>query len=464
MNHPQVQPPAELWQSVDPEDPATIPTYDDYLDQDSRPVPDELRDRGDEPTLGLRTLSADWWTSAEVYRRECERLWRRVWQAACRTNDLPTVGDSVRYQCGDLDVLVIRESVESIAAVHAACRHRGTRLGPENVSQRGVFCPSHGWGYSLDGRLRDVPCRWDFDGLQLDQLQLAPLQVDVWDGWVFVNPDRDAPPLADFIGDRIWSHFQRWPKATLHKGFHVGKVVPANWKLLVNAFNETYHFARTHPELRSIASELSTAYDIFGEHGRIIVPQAAPSLQVGAPPPPEEVAAAWLGPSDEPAPTAPDEVAHGIRRRAATQVRMTAAARGLDTPGFCDAELVDAVQYCIFPNFFPWGGPTPTVAGGFRFRPWRDETTSLVEVFGLFVHDGPEPMPRDAPLRILAPDERLATCPELEGMMTGQILEQDIAIAVAMQEGLRTDVDVHLGARQERLLSHFYERLAARLE
>ncbi len=104
---------------------------------------------------------------------ELERLWPRVWQIACREEELAEVGAYVEYTIGDDSILIVRSTPDTVSAFHNACLHRGTRLA-EGAGTLGtaITCPFHGWCYRLDGTLRDVPDRHEFRGLP-ETLRLA---------------------------------------------------------------------------------------------------------------------------------------------------------------------------------------------------------------------------------------------------------------------------------------------------
>ena len=95
---------------------------------------------------------------------------------------------------------IVRAESGALHAFYNACLHRGRRLaeGCGSFADGAIRCPYHGWCYALDGRLVDVPDRDEFTGLP-DDLALAPVRVDTWGGFVFVNLDPDAEPLLDYL-------------------------------------------------------------------------------------------------------------------------------------------------------------------------------------------------------------------------------------------------------------------------
>src|SRR5438270_7337102 len=138
--------------------------------------------------------------SREFLDLEMERLWPRVWQVACREEELPRAGDFVEYVIGDQSILVVRGDDGGIAAYFNTCLHRGTRLaaGTGTFPDGRMKCRYHGWCYGLDGCVLAVPDREEFVDLPAD-LRLGEVRAESWGGFVFVNMDPDAEPLTEFL-------------------------------------------------------------------------------------------------------------------------------------------------------------------------------------------------------------------------------------------------------------------------
>src|ERR1700750_2724740 len=84
---------------------------------------------------------------------EAEQLWPRVWQMACRLEEIPEAGDFVEYEILDQSVIVVRTEDGGARALHTACRHRGVKVAEgRGTCQSGFTCPFHGWCYGPDGR------------------------------------------------------------------------------------------------------------------------------------------------------------------------------------------------------------------------------------------------------------------------------------------------------------------------
>ena len=91
--------------------------------------------------------------SREIVQLEKERLWPRVWQLACRLEEIPYVGDYVTYDLLDESIIVVRETPERIRAFHNVCQHRGRRLTEGCGTAQRLQCRYHAWQWGLDGKV-----------------------------------------------------------------------------------------------------------------------------------------------------------------------------------------------------------------------------------------------------------------------------------------------------------------------
>jgi nitrite reductase/ring-hydroxylating ferredoxin subunit len=195
----------------------------------------------------------------DFYQLECERLWPHAWQMACRLEQIPEVGDWVEYTILGRSVIVVRTR-EGVKAFHNHCRHRGVPLaagGHGNCASKGFTCPFHGWRWNMEGECTFVYGRHLFseDLLAKDQLALRPCRVETWGGCAFINFDDDAPSYRECIGpvaDRLEAH----GVGKLRAEWWFATVLPANWKIAMEAFMEGYHVMKTHPQLQETVPSL----------------------------------------------------------------------------------------------------------------------------------------------------------------------------------------------------------------
>ena len=118
-------------------------SYQDILDRDSRPVPECLRVQ-QAPYLGSESIPTAHYTDPARFKQEVEHMWMRVWQMACREEEIPEVGDFQIYEVIDQSVLVVRSAPDRIQAFYNSCLHRGRKLATQPGNKSEFRCPFHG--------------------------------------------------------------------------------------------------------------------------------------------------------------------------------------------------------------------------------------------------------------------------------------------------------------------------------
>ncbi len=430
--------------------------YQDLLDADSITAPDVFRWRSSLDDMPM-FVPVERYTSAEFHRLEVDKLWRRVWQMACREDDIPEVGDHLTYDIAGISIVVTRSTPDTIRGFHNVCLHRGRLLKDKPGRDTELRCSFHGFAWHLDGSLKQVPCKWDFPQVD-DDWTLPEVSVDVWGGFVFINLDPEAAPLADHLGD-LTKHFDRWPLERRYKQTHVAKVMRCNWKLAQEAFMEAYHVVATHPQLLAGIGDANSQYDAWPTFSRAITPNGTPSPHLGWVPTEQETLDAMFDRSlDEPAMVkVPDgktarEVAGALRRRAMESVVGAAEAARLS-----DAELCDNIYYTLFPNFHPWGAFNRIV---YRFRPYGNQhDMAIMECLILSPYDESGPKPPSAPIHWLGPDDDWTDAFEL-GLLA-RVFNQDVFNLAKVQAGLESGAidTVTFANYQETKLRHFHALL-----
>jgi phenylpropionate dioxygenase-like ring-hydroxylating dioxygenase large terminal subunit len=425
------------------------------LDDEQRDVPESLRTTSTVAVDDIEVAAARYFDPA-FHRLEVEHMWRRTWQMACREEQIPAVGDSLVYEIADASLLVVRVAPDEIRAFHNSCLHRGTQLRTGSGSLTALRCPFHGFTWNLDGTFREMPCAWDFPQVDPDDFCLPQAQVGTWGGFVFVNLDPAAPPFDDYLEDLPW-HFAEWPLERRYLSAHVVRVMPCNWKVALEAFIEAYHTVAVHPQLLRTTGDTLTEYDVYGRHvSRMITPVGVKSEHVDRDVSDDEILKAmFLTGNTEVA----VEEGSSARRVLAEQMRVSLQERtGRDYSSVSDAEVLDGIEYFLFPNFMPWAGYlTPLV---YRFRPHDNDPDSCVIDIMLLepVPEGGD-RPAPSPTRHLAADETFADAAELGYL--GRILNQDASTFGRIQRGLHASVrpTITLSRYQESRIRHFHATL-----
>ena len=187
----------------------------------------------------------------EFYALEAEHLWPRVWQMACRLEEIPNTGDFSEYTILDQSVIVVRAE-DGVRAFQNACRHRGVKVVEgRGTCTSGFTCPFHGWCYGLDGANTFVsrPGTFSEHNLQAADIALTPVRCDTWGGCAWINLDNDAPPLRECLEPSA-TVLDAWHLASMRAEWWYACRLPVNWKLAQEAFMEQYHVLETHPQLR----------------------------------------------------------------------------------------------------------------------------------------------------------------------------------------------------------------------
>ncbi|MEP6574750.1 MAG: aromatic ring-hydroxylating dioxygenase subunit alpha [Gemmatimonadota bacterium] len=211
------------------------------------------------------TLPRENYLSPEIFARERERIFFREWFCAAREEQLPGVGDYLRLNIAGESVLVVRTKEQSLVAFYNVCRHRGSQLvlptvepklpgvGADGCFAGTIRCPYHSWTYNLDGTLRTAPYLEDGPDLCKADLPLYPVAVETWGGFIFLNltPDESRAAhhsLRTQLGGAD-ERVRRYPLAELRIARRIVYEVAANWKVILENYNECYHCAGVHPEL-----------------------------------------------------------------------------------------------------------------------------------------------------------------------------------------------------------------------
>ena len=187
----------------------------------------------------------------EFFELEKKMLWPRVWQMACRLEEIPTTGDFVVYDILDQSVIVVRVDENTIKAYHNHCRHRGVELVKDRGRRTGGFvCPFHGWRWDLSGKNTFVyePGAFSKKNMCEADLALREVRLETWGGCAFINFDDNAPPLKPSLG-HFGESMEGWKVEDLRTEWWLSARLPCNWKLAMEAFHEGYHVATTHPQL-----------------------------------------------------------------------------------------------------------------------------------------------------------------------------------------------------------------------
>lgn len=404
--------------------------------------------------LGDADIAFDRYTSAAFYDAEMQRLWPKVWQWACREEHVPDPGDYLTYDIGPYSVLVVRTEGGEIKAYRNACLHRGTQLKPSDSlgSSPQLRCSFHGWTWTLDGALKQVPCRWDFPHVRDDDYRLREVKVGLWGGFVFINLDRDAEPLGDWLGVLPGHFSDRWDLAERTVALHLQKELPTNWKAAQEAFLEAYHIVETHAQALPTAGDANAQYDVFGETvSRFVHTLGFPSPHHSEAQTQQQIVekmghAVTLAKGQ----TARDAAAKALRAR-------IGGALNVDLSAYSTSEMVDSIEYHLFPNMclFP-GVSLPMI---YRFRPLGVDRTLFDLMFLRPLAPGEDrPFPPD-PVRLTV-EQSYGEAPGMDAHLAA-VFDQDTGNLAMQYKGFLASEKAGqtLGNYQEVRIRHLHQTI-----
>jgi phenylpropionate dioxygenase-like ring-hydroxylating dioxygenase large terminal subunit len=342
----------------------------------------------------------------EFYELENELFWPRVWQMACRLEEIPGPGDFAEYEILDQSIIVVRTDEMEVKAYYNACRHRGVKLVEgHGTLKSGFICPFHGWCFGLDGANTFVlsPEEFSEHNRQAEDLNLTPVRCDLWGGCAWINLDDNAPPLRDCL-EPFATVYDAWKVESLRTEWWLSCRLPVNWKLATAAFMEGWHVQQTHPQLIPPASLMKREFD-----PRSMIEMNIYSMR--------ELSVGMAGMTHE----TDVRIAEGLRDLELPVDPMLAQATWRTTLNdaivkwwsaagceIADLNELDRLDYAApiafcFPHYFLL--PTFSSASSYRIRPLGPEDT-LFELWSLTrFPPGREPTARPTPPEPMAPDD-----------------------------------------------------------
>ncbi|WP_406336620.1 aromatic ring-hydroxylating dioxygenase subunit alpha [Streptomyces sp. NBC_00203] len=237
------------------------------------------------PELGTGPVNYEDSIDPAYYEAEREAIFKRTWLNVGRVELLPKTGSyfTKELAVADTSLILVRGKDQQIRAFHNVCRHRGNKLvwndyPAEEVKGtcRQFTCKYHAWRYDLAGDLTFIQQEEEFFGLDKGEYGLKSVRCEIWEGFVFVNLDPDAQPLAEYLGEMA-KGLEGYPFHEMTEVFTYKAEVGSNWKLFIDAFAEFYHAPVLHLKqaVKGEADKLFTVgfealhYELHSPHSMI---------------------------------------------------------------------------------------------------------------------------------------------------------------------------------------------------
>ena len=189
-----------------------------------------------------RTMPGAYYTSPEFLELEKEELFRREWICLGHEGEIPRTGDYFTTDLVDEQLLVVRGVHAEITVLSNVCRHRGNVVARGSGNASRFTCGYHAWSYGITGKLIAAPLMDSFDKAGCSLPRFA---VEIWRGFIFVNLDNRAAPLATALQD-LEPTLRNYHPEDRHFLYGAEEIWATNWKCLVENFMEGYHLSPTH--------------------------------------------------------------------------------------------------------------------------------------------------------------------------------------------------------------------------
>ncbi len=208
-------------------------------------------------------LPAWTYSDPEFFTIEMERVIRPSWQVVCHESDVAKAGDWHTLDYAGESVVVIRGNDAKLRAFTNVCRHRGSRLlDGASGSTRTIACPYHAWTYNIDGTLRAIPLKETYGALDLAKHGLSPVEIEVWQGFIFVRLKSGGPSVAEMMAPYAreieayrFTELRAQGRVTLRPR-------TVNWKNVGDNYSDGLHIPVAHPGLTRL---MENGYGIASE-------------------------------------------------------------------------------------------------------------------------------------------------------------------------------------------------------
>ena len=195
------------------------------------------------------TMASRYYIDPEVYEQEKEKIFGRSWFFVGHESKIAKPGDYLAVDFADEGIFLVRGRDGVVRGFYNVCQHRAHRLveGAGNVKVT-LTCPYHAWAYDFEGALRTARGCQNVDGFDKGEFGLKTVRVEIMLGLMFVNLDKDAPAFAEQYAG-LEEDILRWMPRAGQLSFAARKnyELKANWKVVIDNFQECYHCEPAHP-------------------------------------------------------------------------------------------------------------------------------------------------------------------------------------------------------------------------
>ena len=212
-----------------------------------------------------RAIPSRFYHDEAIYHYEVEHLLRKNWLCVGRWDRVEHPGDYFTVRMWQESIVIVRDNEGALQALVNVCQHRYTQVVGDGCGNSKFFtCPYHSWTYNLDGSLRGVALA-ELPGFDKDKCSMPKLRIEQWQGFIFINFDSEAKPLAPQV-EAVNPHFEEYKVSEYRERNAVDYEANWNWKFSFETGYEGYHHCGLHRDrINNIVPGNNTRPLDFGE-------------------------------------------------------------------------------------------------------------------------------------------------------------------------------------------------------
>jgi phenylpropionate dioxygenase-like ring-hydroxylating dioxygenase large terminal subunit len=220
--------------------------------------------------LNSQSLHADAYVEPEWFDHELHTVFARSWQWICHGEKMRVAGAYITATIVGMPVMVLRTGDDELKAFYNVCQHRAHELLQGEGTTQSIVCPYHAWTYDLGGGLVAARHTSHLPDFAVGEICLDEVQVEEFGGFIYVNLDPTAAPLAEQAGG-LGKEIAEWAPDVDQLTFahRLSYTVESNWKNVIDNFLECYHCHVAHKDFVSLVDMDTykvTTHGIYSSH------------------------------------------------------------------------------------------------------------------------------------------------------------------------------------------------------
>ncbi len=192
-----------------------------------------------------RSLPPEFYSSEEFFELEKEEIFRKEWICVGRVAEIPERGDYFTTQLLDEPLIVARGQDKKVRVLSNVCRHRSSVILEGTGTAKHFVCPYHAWTYANDGQLLRAPYMDQVKGFDVKGCRLPEFKTEIWHGFLYVNLDGKAKPLAPRLTG-LEPYLENRHPEDMMVSLVQEEIWSTNWKCLAENYMEGYHLSTVH--------------------------------------------------------------------------------------------------------------------------------------------------------------------------------------------------------------------------